>query len=201
MRSRFLPLMRIFLTGDVPLHPTDAARLKYKWRKLHPDDRPAVLKRLEKISSARRSSMADNAAKGSFLFTALAFAVGAGFVLQNVRGIELAMSSVALSFFSVTAGIVVVMISPKLKVLRHLKDRKPSGLRLLEQTLAERTLLDDDDGAPLGWHEYLALSKACEKRDMLILVDRRALLIASFAFGGGLCTTVVAFILHVLNVW
>jgi len=206
---RFLRYMKTFLTGIVPYFTDDQVeKLRDTWYQVsvlaNKLKKPELLQELHddlRLSADnRRNSMAEIVKRGSIPLTVVGFIVAVvALVGQNARPITQVLTVTSMSTFVLGTIVLLLMNSPKLKIWRRKTDYTPHGQRKLEGVLADLKREDGGDSKELrmvGFDAYLASAFVRHKRDMITLVERRALFVATWLYIVGMICEFTAYLVH-----
>lgn len=202
-------LMKIYFTGIVSYFTDDEVEeMRTLWREAmvaainldEPEQLNKLHQKLRTYGDKRRGSMAEIIKRGGVPLSVVGFIVAvAALVGQNINPLTQSLTIVSMATFVLGTIVLLLTNSPKLKVWRAKSDLKPHGTVLLQSLVKDLKLKaskDRNDKYMVGFDAYLASAFVCRKRDMITLVERRALSVATFLYIVGMSCELVAYLVH-----
>ncbi len=199
----------VFLTGKArKFSAKEIKQIKELWRQLSPvqrqeefdkanegppeDPRPKLHQKFRDTSEKRRGSISENFQRGNFASgpTSGFMAAIATFVIFNVQGFKLTLAFISLILFATAIVLILWTNSPKLGIFCK-GETEPEAIRWL-RTAVEKKQAEENDPELVGVYDFIRSGEKRLERDMINLVDRRALMLATIFFIVGLAAVVAA---------
>lgn len=194
--KRTRQLVACFFTGIVPEIPEEIIKKRREhWRSLTLERKKLLITKIDERAKARRASMGENATRNNYIFAGLAFITAASTNIMLASTTHTAARSViriGAPVILTATSILLLAIAAKSKVMRRKADDHSEADEMLERELqAEQH--DQENPDMILLHEYEILAFRLHKRKIILLVERRAQLIATYLAIVGLLILILGF--------
>lgn len=154
------------------------------WPTISEEGKLKLIEKLEKEVRNKRESMGENAARGNYKFTGLAFIAAAGvsalFATTNTSTPSKVILLSCISVLFASAGILLIVISAKSKVMRKKLNYVPTGIMRAREVHAAEYYYQLHPEM-MHWYDWLEATIDLHKCEIILMIERRASWVASRA--------------------
>lgn len=190
-RSR--ALFACYFLGDTPKIKSRVMMAAEDWRQLGKSEREPLIARINKKAESKRASIGENASRCNFLLAGLAFIIGAAITVMLFTGTSKPSQivlQVAVSIILFATSFLLLTVSAKGKVIRRKLDYVPTGLQMLSRALEAQEFYKKNPETEL-FLDYVDATIRLHKCEFILLVERRAVWLATMIAISGLLTMII----------
>lgn len=182
MLVRWRMFQSILFLGITPkLRSSYFKGIRGKWKDIPEERRAELVAKLEKKTRNKRESMGENAARGNYKFTGIAFIIAASialFLAPTTSVVSQIILRICIGLLLGGSGLLLIVISAKGKVMRKKLRYVPTGIEIALRAYASERYYKHRPSMKC-WQEFVDATYALHKCEMILLAERRGSWLAS----------------------